>query len=104
MASTFDSSLTEALSDLRLVQRIVQTRTSASTASLRTSSLYRRSPLPPLAEQRRIVAQVEALLARVQAARERLAKVPALLKRFRQSVLAAACSGQLTEDWREDEP
>jgi len=58
-------------------------------------------PLPPLAEQRRIVAQVEALLARVQAARARLAKVPALLKRFRQSVLAGACSGQLTADWRE---
>ncbi|MGH7987440.1 MAG: restriction endonuclease subunit S, partial [Candidatus Binataceae bacterium] len=26
---------------------------------------------------------------------------PAILKRFRQSVLAAACSGRLTEDWRE---
>jgi type I restriction enzyme, S subunit len=61
-----------------------------------------RFPLPPLAEQRRIVARVEALLGRVQAARARLAKVPALLKRFRQSVLAAACSGELTGDWREE--
>jgi type I restriction enzyme S subunit len=60
-----------------------------------------RLPLPPLAEQKRIVAKVEESLGRVNAARERLAKVPALLKRFRQSVLAAACSGQLTEDWRE---
>jgi type I restriction enzyme, S subunit len=58
-------------------------------------------PLPPLAEQKRIVAKVEELLARVNAARARLAKAPALLKRFRQSVLAAACSGQLTADWRE---
>jgi type I restriction enzyme, S subunit len=57
-------------------------------------------PLPPLAEQKRIVAKVETLLARVNAARQRLAKVPALLKRFRQSVLAAACSGQLTQEWR----
>ncbi|MGV8038569.1 MAG: restriction endonuclease subunit S [Thermoanaerobaculaceae bacterium] len=56
--------------------------------------------LPPPAEQRRIVAKVEALLARVNAARARLARVPAILKRFRQSVLAAACSGRLTEDWR----
>lgn len=56
--------------------------------------------LAPTAEQRRIVAKVEALLARVNAARGRLAKVPAILKRFRQSVLAAACSGRLTEDWR----
>ncbi|MBI3830394.1 MAG: restriction endonuclease subunit S [Planctomycetes bacterium] len=55
---------------------------------------------PPIAEQKRIVAKVEALLARVNAARERLAKVPPILKRFRQAVLAAACSGRLTEDWR----
>jgi type I restriction enzyme S subunit len=58
-------------------------------------------PVPPLPEQKRIVAKVEALLARVNAARERLAKVPTLLKRFRQSVLAAACSGELAADWRE---
>ena len=57
--------------------------------------------LPPVEEQQRIVAKVEALLARVNAARQRLAKVPAILKRFRQSVLAAACSGRLTADWRE---
>lgn len=57
-------------------------------------------PIPPLAEQQRIVAKVEALLARVNAARQRLAKAPAILKRFRQSVLAAACSGRLTADWR----
>ena len=61
-------------------------------------------PLPPLAEQKRIVAKIDALLARVDPARERLAKVPAILKRFRQSVLAAACSGRLTEDWREVNP
>lgn len=59
-------------------------------------------PLPPLAEQKRIVAKVEQLLARVNAARERLAKVPAILKRFRQSILAAACSGRLTADWRNE--
>jgi type I restriction enzyme S subunit len=52
-------------------------------------------PLAPLAEQRRIVAKVEALLARVNAARERLEKVPLLLKRFRQSVLAKAFRGEL---------
>ena len=59
---------------------------------------------PPLAEQKRIVAMVEKLLARVNAARDRLAKVPAILKRFRQSVLAAACSGRLTTDWRDAHP
>jgi len=57
-------------------------------------------PFPPLAEQRRIVAKLEAILARVNAARQRLAKAPSLLKRFRQSVLAAAFLGKLTADWR----
>jgi len=56
---------------------------------------------PPIAEQERIVNKVERLLARVNAARERLARVPAILKRFRQSVLASACSGRLTADWRD---
>ena len=58
-------------------------------------------PLPPLTEQKRIVEKVEELLARVNAARDRLEEVPKIMKRFRQSVLAAACSGRLTEDWRE---
>ncbi len=59
-------------------------------------------PLPPLAEQRRIVAKLEELLGKVEASRQRLAQVPALLKRFRQAVLAAACSGRLTADWRNE--
>jgi type I restriction enzyme, S subunit len=57
-------------------------------------------PFPPLAEQRRIVAAAERMLGRVGAARDRLNRVPATLKRFRQAVLAAACSGRLTADWR----
>jgi type I restriction enzyme, S subunit len=57
-------------------------------------------PIPPLAEQRRIVTAVEALLAKVSSARERLERVPAKMNRFRQAVFAAACSGRLTTDWR----
>jgi type I restriction enzyme S subunit len=62
--------------------------------------------LAPVSEQKRTVAKVEALLARVNAAWQRLAKGPAILKRFRRSVLADACSGRLTADWRgeTDEP
>jgi type I restriction enzyme S subunit len=60
-----------------------------------------RLAVPPLAEQLRIIEKVEILLADVNVARERLANVPTILRRFRQSVLAAACSGRLTEDWRE---
>jgi type I restriction enzyme S subunit len=56
--------------------------------------------IPPIAEQRRIVAAIERLLEKVASARERLERVPLTLKRFRQAVLAAACSGRLTADWR----
>jgi len=57
-------------------------------------------PLPPLAEQRRIANRLAELMGRLGLAQERVARVPTILKRFRQSVLAAACSGRLTEDWR----
>jgi type I restriction enzyme S subunit len=59
--------------------------------------------LPPFAEQKRIVTKIEKLLARVNFTKERLAKVSMILKRFRQAVLAAACSGRLTADWRENQ-
>lgn len=57
-------------------------------------------PVPPATEQRRIIDKIDELLEHVNASREHLAKVPKILKAFRQSVLAAACSGRLTEDWR----
>jgi type I restriction enzyme S subunit len=60
-------------------------------------------PLPPVAEQKRIAEKLKAVLGRVDGCRARLDRVPELLKRFRQSVLAAATSGQLTEDLREEE-
>ncbi|HEV2855141.1 MAG TPA: restriction endonuclease subunit S [Thermoanaerobaculia bacterium] len=58
-------------------------------------------PLPPRAEQERIVAKVRELMEPVRRSREGLSRLPAILRRFRQSVLAAAYSGRLTEDWRE---
>ena len=58
-------------------------------------------PLPPLKEQRRIVAKLEKILAKVNTCQQRLERIPTILKRFRQSVLAAAFSGRLTADWRE---
>lgn len=54
----------------------------------------------PLPEQKRIADKLDSVLARVDVCRDRLDRIPALLKRFRQSVLAAATSGRLTEDWR----
>lgn len=59
-------------------------------------------PVAPLPEQHRIVAKLDALMERVERNKQRLDKIPALLKRFRQSVLAAAVSGRLTEGWRRE--
>lgn len=61
-------------------------------------------PLPPLNEQHRIVAKIEALKARSQKAKEALETIPPLLDQFRQSVLAAAFRGDLTADWRRKNP
>jgi type I restriction enzyme S subunit len=60
-----------------------------------------RFPLPPRNEQRRIVAKLEKLLNKVDSCQKRLSKIPLLLGRFRQAVLAGACSGELTAEWRD---
>jgi type I restriction enzyme S subunit len=58
-------------------------------------------PVPPLPEQRRIVAKLDRLSARSAAARRHLARVAALAARAKQAILAAAFNGDLTADWRE---
>ena len=58
------------------------------------------APVAPSNEQKRIADKLDIVLTRVDAVNTRLARVAPLLKRFRQSVLAAATSGRLTEDWR----
>ncbi|EHH2481609.1 restriction endonuclease subunit S [Vibrio parahaemolyticus] len=56
--------------------------------------------LAPYNEQIRIANKLDSILAKVDKAQARLDKIPAILKRFRQSVLAAATSGELTKEWR----
>jgi type I restriction enzyme S subunit len=57
-------------------------------------------PLPPRAEQERIVRTIDEVLREISSTRVRFERAGSILKRFRQSVLTAACSGKLTEDWR----
>ena len=59
-------------------------------------------PLPPLNEQNRIVAKLDKLLSKVETAKARLDTIPQIIKRFRQSVLSAAVSGELTKDGRDE--
>jgi type I restriction enzyme S subunit len=91
---------------LRFMRDEIEDMGSGSTFLEVSGSKCKEIPIrfPPLAEQRRIVAAVERILDKVTAARARLDRVPTTLKRFRQAVLAAACSGRLTADWREKNP
>lgn len=57
-------------------------------------------PLPPLNEQHRIVEKIDTLFAELDQGETSLRKVQALLARYRQSVLKAAVTGELTADWR----
>ncbi|MGB8421616.1 restriction endonuclease subunit S [Paraburkholderia sp.] len=77
---------------------------STQTTNIANISIARLSdievPIAPLPEQKRIADKLDAVLARVDACRERLDGVATHMKRFRQSILLAAVSGRLTEDWR----
>ncbi|GGD01607.1 restriction endonuclease subunit S [Halopseudomonas salina] len=83
----------------------LEAKSSATTISIVNKGIFSTAPtsLPPLAEQTRIAAKLDELLAQVDTLKARVDGIPALLKRFRQSVLAAAVSGRLTEEWRKDD-
>ena len=59
--------------------------------------------IPPLNEQKTIVAKLEGLYSQTRTVRTALERIPALLKTFRQSVLAAAFRGELSERDPNDE-
>lgn len=59
--------------------------------------------LPPLAEQERIAAKLNAAFSAVQRAETAGRRAQERLKRYRTAVLDAAVSGELSRDWREVE-
>jgi len=76
------------------------TRSRINTSQLKQTSI----PLAPLPEQRRIVAKLEELFSRLDAGVAAVRRTQALLKRYRQSVLHAAVTGEFTRAWREAHP
>lgn len=60
--------------------------------------------LPPLGEQRRIAARLGDIEAHRASVAAHLQTARSALERFRRAVFAAACSGRLTEDWRDERP
>jgi type I restriction enzyme, S subunit len=58
------------------------------------------APFAPLPEQERICDKLDEIFVRLNTCRDRLERIPGIIKAFRQSVLMAATSGELTSDWR----
>lgn len=70
-----------------------------SVAAIYQKQLFQiKVPIPPLAEQQEIVRQLDLMLAQVEQIKARLDSIPTILKKFRQSVLADAVSGDLLKD------
>lgn len=57
--------------------------------------------LPPGSEQGRIVSKIDELFSQIDEGERALKRVQVLVERYRQSVLKAAVTGELTRDWRE---
>jgi type I restriction enzyme S subunit len=81
----------------------IAARFASGTTFLEVSkSRFSRIPVPvaPLREQQRIVAKIEELFSQLDAGVAALHKAKAQLQRYRQAVLKAAMSGELTREWR----
>lgn len=61
-------------------------------------------PLPPLPEQKRIVARVESLLGKINEAKELIKEAKETFESRRSAILAKAFRGELTKKWREQHP
>ncbi len=61
-------------------------------------------PLPPLDQQAGIVQTLESIAHRRKDVAQQLAAAVRRIEYFRQATLAAACSGRLTSDWRDQHP
>jgi type I restriction enzyme S subunit len=66
------------------------------------STFERPFPLPPLPEQRRIVAKIDGLTAKSNRLDSEIARIPRLVEKYKQAILSAAFRGDLTSEWRGD--
>ncbi|WP_215404106.1 restriction endonuclease subunit S [Vibrio gigantis] len=89
---------------LKSIRGLAESRGTGTTFKELSGAMAKKLPfrLAPLNEQIRIANKLDSILAKVDRAQARLDKLPAILKRFRQSVLVAATSGELTKEWREE--
>ncbi|MBE7692600.1 restriction endonuclease subunit S [Tenacibaculum finnmarkense] len=87
---------------LRYIEDILDAKGTGTTfkAISKDKLLETNFPLPPLAEQQRIVAKLDTLFGSLDALKIRLNNIPQLIKNFKQAVLTQAVTGKLTQEWR----
>jgi type I restriction enzyme S subunit len=87
---------------LRFIKPIAESMATGTTFKELSGSKASQLPVivAPFNEQKCIADKLDTVFVRMDACREHLDRVPEILKRFRQAVLAAASSGRLTEEWR----
>ena len=61
-------------------------------------------PLPPLAEQERIVDKIDELFSAIEAGERAIEQARIGVARYRKAILKAAVTGELTKDWRNENP
>lgn len=86
-----------------VVRQAIDSQASGTTRKRITGGKLKSLPLriPPLNEQRRIVSKIEELFSRLDEGEAALKRVQRLLTSYRQAVLKAAVTGELTKEWRE---
>ena len=89
---------------LRAFEDVLAGKSSGTTFDAITSDRLRDTeiPLPPLAEQIRIISKLEELFSKLDAAVESLQKTKVQLGLYQQSLLKNAFEGGLTEAWRSE--
>jgi type I restriction enzyme S subunit len=104
-ASDFDRDFLKFALDANLESYIDQAQGGVGLAHITKSKLNDSVLLaPPVHEQRRIADRLRQVDVRRAAAATHLKTARAVFKRFRSAVIAAACAGRLTDDWRQANP
>jgi len=87
---------------LKRIRELAESRGTGTTFKELSGAATKELPfvVAPFGEQKRIAQKLDALLAQVDTLKTRIDAIPALLKRFRKSILASAVSGELTTEWR----
>lgn len=87
----------------RNIEKELASKAIGTTFSAITGDTLRKQkiPLPPIEDQERIVSKIEELFTQLDTAETALKRAKINLKRYKQSVLQAAVTGELTREWRE---